>query len=481
MAFQIKDFNSIVASCINWMKSAQSKVTDFTVGSVARTMMEAPAAEIDELYQQMFNGLTEAIPVSVYQSFDFEAISAQPASGIIRVTVTSSASDVLIQSGAKFTIEASGAAYLSTADVTIAAGGTYGDVPVAAVTPGSAGNIAPGQVFVPSPSPENFVSASNLTAFANGLDQESENDRKLRFNAYIQSLARGTGSALEYGLTSYAFLTDANGNISERVVYVSIYEPWIDDEEQPISLVKCYIHNGIGGTSNDLVLKAREIIYGYYDEDGNAVPGWKAAGVRVDTYAATELPVNVFGTLTALPGYELSALVTQANQVAAAYVTGLKIKAKFQVASLVDMIMSIPGVANFVPADIKPPAAPTLGSTAGGSLGAATYYVKTTYVTPTGETLPSAIASLAVSANNLLTVASPPAVTGTLGWNIYVGTSSGSLEKQNAAMIGIGTGYTEPVSGLVSGDAPPAASTARFIDMTSTYSQKFMPGTMGIT
>lgn len=55
-----------------------------------------------------------------------------------------------------------------------------------------------------------------------------------------------------------------------------------------------------------------------------------------------------------------------------------------------------------------PPAAPVLSASAGGTLGARTYYVKITYVTLSGEIAPSVESSIALSANNLLNVASPP-------------------------------------------------------------------------
>ncbi len=54
MAFQIKDFTSIVASMVNHMRGTQKKVTDFQKGSVARTLVEAAAVENEELYLQMF-------------------------------------------------------------------------------------------------------------------------------------------------------------------------------------------------------------------------------------------------------------------------------------------------------------------------------------------------------------------------------------------------------------------------------------------
>jgi len=480
MAFQIKDFASITASSINWMKTATTRVTDFNIGSVVRTMIEAVAAEIDELYQQMFIGLREAIPVSVYNSFDFTKIVAVPASGLIRVVVTSSASSVLIPAGTTFTSVGNAVTYTSTQDKTITAGNTFADVPVVAGTPGLVGNVAAAAVFTPSPTPSNYVSASNPVAFVNGVDEETDDERKLRFNAYIEALNRGTVAALQYGLKT-TVLYDSLGNETERVVSTAIVEPWLTDSSQPISLVNCYIHNGSGGTSNALVTRAREVLYGYYDATGNAIPGWKAAGVKVEVYAASELSLAISGSLTPLPGYSEPALLTAAVTAASEYIKGLDIGVGFQAASLIDAVMSIEGVANFVPADHTPPALPVLGSTPGGALGATTYYVVTTYLTPSGETLVSAQASLAVAANSVLTVASPASKPGVTGWNVYVGTVSGTHTKQNASLLAIGTGYTEPTSGLIAGAAKPTVSTARLEDIAVTSSQKLMPGVITVT
>lgn len=110
------------------------------------------------------------------------------------------------------------------------------------------------------------------------------------------------------------------------------------------------------------------------------------------------------------------------------------------------------------PSSLSAPAAPTLSQQAGGTLAATTYYVRLTYVTANGETLASSESSLAVSANNLLVVNSPAAISGANRWNVYVGTASGA-ETLQAANINIGTNWTEPTTGLVSGAAPPAAAT----------------------
>ena len=116
---------------------------------------------------------------------------------------------------------------------------------------------------------------------------------------------------------------------------------------------------------------------------------------------------------------------------------------------------------------VSPPAAPSLSSTSGGTLAATTYYVKTTYTTAAGQTLPSAEDSLAVAADNLLVVASPVASTGATAYDVYVSTSTGT-ETLQASGIAIGNSWTEPTSGLVAGAALPSASTAgSILDVTA--------------
>ena len=106
------------------------------------------------------------------------------------------------------------------------------------------------------------------------------------------------------------------------------------------------------------------------------------------------------------------------------------------------------------------PPAPTLSSTSGGSIAATDYYVRITYLFSSGEGPPSPEDSLSIAANNLLSVTSPVAQTGATGWNVYVGTSSGAETKQNSSAIAIGTGWTEPTSGLISGTSPPPSETS---------------------
>jgi uncharacterized phage protein gp47/JayE len=348
VAFQVKDFISITASMLNWMRATTTKITDYNVGSVARTLVEAPAAEIDELYQQMFIGLKEAIPVATYNSFSFDLLPAVSAAGLIRVSITPSASPILIQAATTFTGMGLPSTYSSIQDQAIPAGSSYLDISVSADLTGATGNISENQSFTLTPAPSGFVSATNLSAISSGRDVETEDERKIRFSAYIDSISRATNAAIQYGLSTVA-LTDSEGNIVERVATGITVEPYLTDSTKPIALVECYIHNGVGATSGALVTLATKIINGYYDDNGKAVPGYKASGIPAPVYAAAESAVNVAGVLTALTGYDKPTLVTSAETSIYTYLQGLPIGTEAVFSEIVRLVQDLDGVYDFVP------------------------------------------------------------------------------------------------------------------------------------
>src|SRR5581483_8742966 len=51
--------------------------------------------------------------------------------------------------------------------------------------------------------------------------------------------------------------------------------------------------------------------------------------------------------------------------------------------------------------------------------------------------------------------ASPASAGNATGWNAYVASASGAEVLQNAAPIALGTNWTEPTTGLLTGTAPP--------------------------
>jgi hypothetical protein len=149
-----------------------------------------------------------------------------------------------------------------------------------------------------------------------------------------------------------------------------------------------------------------------------------------------------------------------------------------------------PAIYFFPGKQIAPPSGPQVSQGSGGSLAATNYYVRSTYVSGTGETLASAETAVAVSAANVISVSSPAAVPGATGWNVYVGNTascpgvdSGAITgggetcevKQNASPIPIGTDWIEPSAGRLTftgwytGSTGPAGETPPTNDSTNAY------------
>lgn len=347
MAFQLKDFVSIAASIINHAKATQNRLTDFSVGSVARTLLEAPAVEIEELYQQMWNGLQESIPVAVFNSFNFPALPARSATGLVRLNVTSSASSVLVPGGTVFsTADAARLRFASVADVTIPANATYVDLKVVAAVPGVAGNVLIGTEFSMSPQVVGFLSAEAINGFLDGADAETLLERKQRFVNYVSTLSRGTPAALKYGATT-AKIYDSGGYVVEEVIDSTVIEPWLTSPTETPGLVYLYLYNGTDGASNSLLSEVSKVIDGYYDASGNPVAGWKAAGVKVVVLAATLTSINVTGTVTAAPGYQSASVRQAVSDAVTAYIASLPIGAKVIQSEIIAAGMNVEGVANF--------------------------------------------------------------------------------------------------------------------------------------
>lgn len=111
---------------------------------------------------------------------------------------------------------------------------------------------------------------------------------------------------------------------------------------------------------------------------------------------------------------------------------------------------------------VSPPAAPVLSAVTSGALGAEKVYVKLTYVTSTGETLPSIESNLQVLVNQVVSVASPAAATGATGYNVYASSVQGRETLQTSSPISIGTAWQEPNTGLVIGQFPPTTNSIAY-------------------
>lgn len=304
MAFQLKDFVSIVASMINRAKATQSRLTDFEIGSVARTLMEAPAIEIEQLYQRMFAGIMDAIPVSIYRGFNFGVEDPIKARGNAVLTFLEPLVDaVTVPLGAIFVNRTTTQRYLAIAEVVAPIGATTATVVVEAERVGSSFNVGPGQITVAANLRLPVGATITNTAILTGGDGESDEERASRFLAYIQSISRGTAFSVRYAAGTAKVLND----VGETVEYVSR----VGLVETP-GYVELYIYGADNLPSTVLIAEVQRIIDGYYDAAASIyVSGYRPIGVDVVVLPMVEQLVPLTVSMTVSFGYTL-ADVTQA-------------------------------------------------------------------------------------------------------------------------------------------------------------------------
>jgi hypothetical protein len=308
---------------------------------VARTLVEAPAVEIEELYLQMFLGLREAIPVATYLSFGFGKLPPSYARGFVSVTRSTPLTEpISIPAGTTFST-ADGRIYLSTSTLTWASGSSTIRIPVAAQFPGTAANVAAGLIHTSPLFSDSSFSIGNAL-IANGKDAETDPEREARFAEYVASLSRGTVIACTNAAKNTVVL-DADGNIYEYVTRVGLYEIG--------GFVRIYLYTSRGVPSADLLAIGQRTLDGYRDEaTGAIIEGFRAGGVRFDVLPMTERTVTFTAAVKMLPGFTLNSAVIQSlSDAFTAELAATASGATLHIGTLVEQLLSVDGVLQIVP------------------------------------------------------------------------------------------------------------------------------------
>lgn len=299
--FNPKPFLSILATMVAHTRAATQKLTDFNVGSVTRSWLEANAMALDELWLGTAEGINAAIPESIYEGFGFDRLPATYAVGNITFFVDSAAvAEIEIPAGTVVRSLGGTIEYITINTGIIGVGTTEVTVPARAASPGAASNVPPDTLTVPFDlGAIGAIRATNRAPIDQGRDIETDAERELRFGEYIISLSRGTVAALAYA-AKLARILDEDGRVSERVAHVGL-------REVP-GTVWLYVHNGAGGTSPELVGLVETILEGSADyASGEFTPGYRSAGVEVLYSAATDILIDVEIQATLTAGYTAEA------------------------------------------------------------------------------------------------------------------------------------------------------------------------------
>jgi uncharacterized phage protein gp47/JayE len=346
MPFQIKDFRSILAGEINIVRGVGAGVlTDFNPGSVTRTLLEANAGELAELYLQMFRGIMEAIPVAIYSAFEFDRKLAVAAYGDVTFTLGAPAATALTIPAGTVVMTAAELRFLTQVAGTIGVGQTTTTVTAQCEQAGVVGNVPAASIVAMASVINADLSVSNPDAFVTGREEETEADRKARFAEYIQSRDRSTKLAMAYGARTAKLMV--GGNVTEYVRAVRIIEEFMGNTAKPVGFVRVIISSGVGGASPTMVAETQRVIDGYVADDGTEVIGWKAAGVIANVESADEVGVTITGTI-ASDGTRASAdLADDVEAALRGYITSLGIGGDVLRSELIAAAMTVPGVYDF--------------------------------------------------------------------------------------------------------------------------------------
>lgn len=347
MGFIRKSMEQITQSMTDWSRGVSGRLTDFRVGSKIRTIYEAVALELEAYYDKVFQNIRQLIAENLYTVMGFSKRPAIYAYGnVVFGRSTPADTNYLIPAGTIVTTQATSSMapiqYRTSVDAIIATGQTSVTVQVVCMASGTIGNAPANAInqFVTKPSGVDTV--SNTNAFANGLNDETLDEQKVRFQKFIQSLMRGTVASVEYGAL-ISQVVDANGNVTERVLASKATEDLVNYR----GIVSVYVWNGIGSASSALTNAVQTTLTGYYDTvTGEAVYGYKPAGILANIYSATAKPVKIRLNLTFTSGFNLSMLQTSIEQIITDFGNALQLGQTFIVSQLQGKISALQGVSD---------------------------------------------------------------------------------------------------------------------------------------
>lgn len=425
---------------------ARSQLSDLTESSAVRHILAAAAREMDDAYYQITR-VTDAFNLDRASGFDLDERARDIQPGTLRrfgprraqgqqvftratntgVTLTIPAGTAVKRADGTVARTTQEAVITSTSPEQIVGNGVGRDsnaVTVIADAASAAGNGAIGAYDRFVSRPTGVISTTNVSAFVNGRDQESDDEFRARLQSFVESLARSTVDALEFAVIG----VQNPSNTAQQVLFSHVFEDlnqrgnvtvYVDDgagtartvatatgEIVTASLVGPPAGSAVGGeeflnlanfpvdtgqsititrtpsggspislqlgtdvqlnpasgllrfttplTSADVITATYTYYTGLIAEvqrviDGDAnnrtdYPGYRAAGVRVRVREPVVRTIEVEGTITLVPGFDLSTVVTNVESNITAYINQLGISADIIRNEIVERIMATDGV-----------------------------------------------------------------------------------------------------------------------------------------
>jgi uncharacterized phage protein gp47/JayE len=330
MAFGIKSFNTIVSDMVAYITLHSSKITDFSPGSIMRSMLEGVGIALEDFYFATYVGFKNYLQNIQKYVFDFPRKEGQKATVNVVFSRTDTSSSATIPAGTEVQT-ATGLKFYTTTLVTINVGVTDSvATEVEAEIVGKDYNVGAGTINLISSAVPHVDTVTNAASAAGGIDQESDISYKARFQLYIEGLGRCNVAGLRAAALGVEGVTSA---------YVEEHFPPISDVNATM-----YIDDGsAGGASAALVQEIQDLIDGDGTEDN---PGYRAAGVQIIVVAPTVILQNVTATIELLTDIDPANVDTQIKEAITFYMASLGVDQEIVREEIDYAIMNVHGVYN---------------------------------------------------------------------------------------------------------------------------------------
>jgi len=216
MKLTLQNFSTLVEGMAAAVQGAAASLLDLTVGSVLRAILEANASValwlqwliVQVLATTRLATSTGADCDSFGADFGFTRLPAVAASGQVTFSRFTPSVAALVPVGTQVSAVGNGQGFVVVADAgnaaysaanngyQLAAGIASVTATVAALVPGSAGNVQPGAISVVNSAIAGVDVVSNALALTGGMDAESDAAFRARFGNYLASLSRATAQAI---------------------------------------------------------------------------------------------------------------------------------------------------------------------------------------------------------------------------------------------------------------------------------------------
>lgn len=317
-----KSFTELVREQVTAIQGAVSGLVDLAIGSILRSIIEANAGAVGMWLQGMILQLLATTRAATSSGDDLDSwvgdygltrLPATYATGDVTFSRFTSSGQIVVPFNASIqtgdgeqqyvvAVDSGNSNYSETLGGYIMADAVGSiSVPIEAVTAGAAGNAQAGQINTITTAIPGVDTVTNPLTFTSGEDAESDADLRVRFVAYLASLARATKAAIGYAISS------VQSGVTYQLVENESYAGSAD-----LGYFYAVVDDGSGSPGVE-----------FLNSVANAIEQYRAFTIRYGVYAPVTVNATVVMTATIDTGYDATATKLLVQEALQAHINGL--------------------------------------------------------------------------------------------------------------------------------------------------------------